>query len=150
MNWDAALNEEEGLLGIEGILRDCNGQVIGTIQAKRRLKLSAYNGEAYAMMMSSIFFKELCVTKFILEGDAMQVVNLLNTPQTNWNYGGLLIKDAKQLISTFVEWTVVHTKREGNTAAHLLAQNAFLISEDLYELEEDPLCVQHVVNNELL
>ncbi|XP_042970991.1 uncharacterized protein LOC122303306 [Carya illinoinensis] len=139
MNWDVATNNRKGIIGIGAIMRDNHGQVIGTIQAKRVLHVNAFSREAYAMMMSVFFCKEISVFTFILEGDAMQVVNLLNGKQLDSSYGGLIVEDAKGVLNQFTKWYTAHVKREGNRAAHHLAQNALNLCEDLFKLEEIPV-----------
>ncbi|KAG6696929.1 hypothetical protein I3842_09G174000 [Carya illinoinensis] len=109
MNWDAAISEAKGQVGIGGIIRNSDGQVMATIQAQRQLKLEAFSGEAYAMIMCVSFCRE---------------VGLLNEPQKDWSCGGLIIEEAKVLLFNFAEWQAVHTKRGGNKAAHGLAQEA--------------------------
>ncbi|KAG6696698.1 hypothetical protein I3842_09G161200 [Carya illinoinensis] len=112
--------------------------VMGTIQAKRQLKLEAFSGEAYAMMMCISFYKEVGVNQFILEDDALQ------------SYEGHIIEEAKVLLNNFAEWHAVHAKREGNKTAHVLAHNTLSLSEDVYDFEEIPFCVQHVVSSDML
>ncbi|XP_042952135.1 uncharacterized protein LOC122289224 [Carya illinoinensis] len=150
LNWDAALSDTRGRLGVGGILRNSDGQMVGTIQAQRHLRLDAFSGEAYAMMVCVNFCREMEVNRFILEGDALRVVKLLSGAQEDWSYGGLIIKEAKMLLNRFTEWHAVHTKREGNKAAHVLAKGALSLNEDVYDFEEVPLCVQHVVASDML
>ncbi|KAG6692602.1 hypothetical protein I3842_10G122900 [Carya illinoinensis] len=59
MNWDAAINQPMGLIGIGGLIRDSKGQVLGSLRAKRSLTISPFTAKAYAMMMTVL----LCSTR---------------------------------------------------------------------------------------
>ncbi|XP_042964588.1 uncharacterized protein LOC122298800 [Carya illinoinensis] len=149
LNWDAALNSAQGLVGIGAILRDNLERSIGTLQARRELNLNLFSGEAYALMMSVVFCKEIGVSNLVVEGDALQVIWLLNGSSLNCSCGGLIVEDAKRELNNFANWSAVHTKREGNKAAHALARNALTLSEDLLELELTPICIQQIVTSEM-
>ncbi|XP_041025266.1 uncharacterized protein LOC121265642 [Juglans microcarpa x Juglans regia] len=150
LNWDASINVVEGLVGVGAIPRDCTGQVIGTLRAKRNLKANSFNGETYAMMLGVLFCKEIGVTMFALEGDALSVVNIWKEPKSYWSYEGLLIKDARQVLDSFAVWTVNHTKREANKATRIVAKNALHLAEDLYDLEDIPNCIRQIVISDMM
>ncbi|XP_042988591.1 uncharacterized protein LOC122316117 [Carya illinoinensis] len=135
LNWDIAINTTWGLVGIGAILRDHMGRSIGTLQARRELNLNLFSGEAYALMM--------------VEGDAVQVIRLLSGSSLDCSYAGLIVEDAKRELNTFANWSAIHTRREGNKAAHTLARNALTLSDDLLELELTPVCIQQIVRSEL-
>lgn len=87
------------------------------------------------MLLAGIFCREMSVTKFTLEGNALQVVKNLKKPKSDWSQGGLLIEDARHVLNSLADWNVLNTKREVNMAAHKLAKDALNLTEDLY-LEE--------------
>lgn len=47
--------------------------------------MDAFIAEPYAMVMGANFCKEIGIAKFLIEGDALQVVNLLNGPTIDWS-----------------------------------------------------------------
>ncbi|XP_042983344.1 uncharacterized protein LOC122312724 [Carya illinoinensis] len=144
LNWNAAINQSLGLIGIGAILRDCNGQVLGTIRARRNLNVSPFTAEAYAMMMAVLFCKEAGFHSIIFEGDSLQVVERMQKIVIDWSQGGFIIKDTKQVLQEIVSWSFCHRKRDSNMAAHMLAKDALLTECDLYELEKIPSCIRHV------
>ncbi|XP_042974585.1 uncharacterized protein LOC122306215 [Carya illinoinensis] len=150
MNWDAALNQSRGLIGIGGLIRDSKGQVLGFLRAKRSLIVSPFVAEAYAMMMAVLFYKEAGFQTIIFEGDSLQVVERMHKSKGDWSQGGLIIEDTKKVLEDFVSWKFSHTKRDSNMAAHELAKNALLSDQDLYVLEEIPSCIRHVVQLKVL
>ncbi|XP_042978388.1 uncharacterized protein LOC122309093 [Carya illinoinensis] len=131
LNWDAAINQSLGLMGIGPILRNYNGQVLGTIRARRNINLSPFIAEAYAMMMDVLFYKEASFHSVIFEGDSLQVVERMQKTVIDWSQGGFIIKDTKQVLQEFVSWSFCHTKRDSNMAAHMLAKDALPIECDL-------------------
>ncbi|XP_042954641.1 uncharacterized protein LOC122291055 [Carya illinoinensis] len=145
LNWDAAINQPLNQVGIGDIIRDCSGQVLRKMRARRGLNLSPFTAEAYAMMMAVIFCKEAGFRSVLFEGDSLKVVEGMQKKAKDWSQGGLIIEDTKHMLQDFVRWKFCHTKRDSNMAAHLLAKNALLNDCDLYELEEIPPCIRRAV-----
>ncbi|XP_042988748.1 uncharacterized protein LOC122316282 [Carya illinoinensis] len=80
LNWDASINDSRGLIGIGAIIRDSYGRVLGTLRARRNMKLSPFAAEAYALMTTVLFSKEAGLSEVHLEGDSLQVVEKLKKP----------------------------------------------------------------------
>lgn len=81
----------------------------------------------------------------MLEGDALQVVKVLRENLLDRSEGDLFIIDAKSLLNSFAEWSVQHTNKDSNGAAHLLAKNVLHINVDLMLLEDVPDFVKDIV-----
>jgi hypothetical protein len=81
----------------------------------------------------------------ILEGDALEVVQALNSEDALSGRYGTIINDAKLLLQQVQNWKVGHVKRVANTAAHRLAKLAFSFSEERLWTEDFPLCVRETV-----
>ncbi|XP_042950075.1 uncharacterized protein LOC122282191 [Carya illinoinensis] len=150
VNWDSAINSREGKIGIGVLVRDHQGRVIGALHANNPLKGSPFDAEAYGVLLTAIFCRELGLKSIYLEGDAKQVVDLLKNHKLNWSLGGCLIGDARQLLNEYSLWSVSHVLREANSAAHYLAKDALLCSEDLYDIEVCPSCICTIVTKEML
>ncbi|KAF5468835.1 hypothetical protein F2P56_012951 [Juglans regia] len=149
VNWDAAVQAREGRIGIGVLIRDHQGLVIGALRANRLLRGSAFDVEAYRLLLASVFYKEIGVRQFCLEGDSKQVVDQLNQDSSNWSIGGCLISDAKTILNSAAVWSISHVYREANMAAHRLAKTAFECTEDVYDIEICPSCILHVVTKEM-
>ncbi|XP_042939340.1 uncharacterized protein LOC122274360 [Carya illinoinensis] len=145
LNWDASLNTIEGLVGVGAIIKDNCGRVMGTLKARREVTLSPYAAEAYALMLVVLFCKESGINEIMLEEDSLQVVKQLRDQEEDRRMGGLIIKDTVSILRSFVAWSVCHTKRDANVAAHVLAKNALLSEFDHYDLEDIPCCIKQVV-----
>lgn len=101
-------------------------------------------------MEAVIFCQDMGVKEFILEGDALQVVTNFSKDKKNWSQGGPLINDAKHLLNSFARWSINHRKRDANKAAHVVAQDALKLQEDLYDLEDIPNCIYPIVISYML
>ncbi|XP_042939466.1 uncharacterized protein LOC122274496 [Carya illinoinensis] len=110
LNWDAAINQPLNQVGIGAIIRDCSGQVLGTMLARRELNLSPFTAEAYVVMMAVIFCKEAGFQSVLFEGDSLKVVEGMQKTAKDWSQGGLIIEDTKQMLQDFVSWKFCHTK----------------------------------------
>ncbi|KAG6721291.1 hypothetical protein I3842_03G106200 [Carya illinoinensis] len=110
------------------IIRDHQGFVVGTLRAPRPLNGGAYEAEACGLFVAVTFCRELGLSQVILEGDSRQVVTQLLGQEVDGSMGG---------------W-------EANSAAHVLAKSAVLLSEDLYNIEECPECITSIVTSEML
>ncbi|XP_042962737.1 uncharacterized protein LOC122297016 [Carya illinoinensis] len=149
VNWDAALNSEAGTMGLGVLVRDYKGHVIGALRARRPLAGNALEAEAYGTVLAATFCRELGLKQLHLEGDSQLVINLLKGTERNWSLGGLLVEDAKLVLSSCGSWKVSHVRREGNQASHKLAKSALFLDDDVYDLEECPTCIQSTVMSEL-
>lgn len=75
--------------------------------------------------MGVLFAAEFCFSVslqhvFFLEGDALQVVNLVKSSECIWNRFGQLVKDIQLVLTLFSSWQIGHIKRECNRAAYIL------------------------------
>ncbi|XP_042958120.1 uncharacterized protein LOC122293670 [Carya illinoinensis] len=150
LNWDAAMDVSRGLVGMGAIIRDYNREVLATLRARRKLTLSPFNAEAHALMLAVLFSKEAGFLDLMLEADSLHVVEKLEKPVEDWSIGGLIVKDTRNVLKSFVSWSVCHTKRDANMVAHKLAKDALLSDYDQYDLEEIPICIKQLVATEAL
>lgn len=57
-------------------------------------------------MLAVLFSQDEGIKQLFIEGDALQVLKNVNKPATDWNQGGLLIEDARNMSNSFVLWSV--------------------------------------------
>ncbi|XP_035543096.1 uncharacterized protein LOC118346314 [Juglans regia] len=149
VNWDAAVQSRLGRIGIGVLIRDHQGLVIGALRANRPLRGSAFDAEAYGLVLACVFCKEIGIRQFCLEGDSKQVVDQVIQGCPNWSLGGCLISDAKAVLIPTADWSISHVYREANMAAHKLAQAALECTEDLYDIEICPPYILQMVTEEM-
>ncbi|KAF5462772.1 hypothetical protein F2P56_018753 [Juglans regia] len=150
LNWDATIAKEASKVAIGAVIRDQMGLVVGTLQAQKVLFVDSFMAEAYALMLAVIFCRDMGIQDIIMEGDALQVIHVLNKATTDWSQGGVLIANAKMILNTLHSWSGSHVKREGNKAAHILARNTPSLEEDLYVLEDYPACIHSIILSEMM
>jgi hypothetical protein len=88
---------------------------------------------------------------FILEGDALQIVKAITTYLSTLSRFGHFIERIKKVLMSLWSFSVVHMRREANTAVHALAKAVSAKVTDSIWLEEvthflyDIVCRQSVV-----
>ncbi|XP_042956302.1 uncharacterized protein LOC122292147 [Carya illinoinensis] len=150
LNWSARIDKATARVGIRAIIRDPSGQVIGTLQATRSLRTDQFTAESYALLIASSFYKESGISTVIVEGESQKEINILRYEVTDWSQGDLIIEEAKDVLSSCLSWSANLAKKEANNAACILAKNALLMCEDVYELEEISNCTLSTVLSEMM
>jgi ribonuclease HI len=124
VNYDGAVFSDSNAAGIGVIVRNHQGEVMGSLSQRIPFPHSVEALEASAARSAIQFAKDLGFTKIVLEGDSKTVVDafLLRDPCTT--IYGHIIEDIKQTAQSLQSVLFLHTKREGNVMAHLLAKRA--------------------------
>jgi hypothetical protein len=87
----------------------------------------------------------LGLKKVILEGDALEIVGVLNREGVSYERYGQVLNDAKFQLGQFQEFVVRHVGREINRAAHALANLAFSLGCNRVWREDFPACLFDLV-----
>lgn len=86
-----------------------------------------------------------------MQGDALQVIQLINYKATKWSEAGLVVQDAVSVLDSFASWSVGHINCDANSVAHILVKAALSLGEDLVELECIPLCINNLaISNDVI
>ncbi|XP_059450979.1 uncharacterized protein LOC132181760 [Corylus avellana] len=80
--------------------------------------------EALASLYAVRWCQELGRRAIILEGDAKQVVEAINSDVNNGSRFGHIVEDIRQTLKTFPRWRCAFANRNANAAAHGLAKGA--------------------------
>lgn len=148
IKWDAALDSKKRKLGFGLIERDSNGHVHATASYSVDAWVEPVVAEALAALRAAEFCQNRGLERIILEGDSLQVVHALNKPRSNWNMHGQIVGDIKVVLRSFYSWEICHTKRGGNTAAHLLAKSGVHSDTDRVWVDCVPEYLREVVYSE--
>ena len=124
INFDGATFVEENCSGLGVIVRDEAGLVIAAMATRVPQLLQAIEIEALAANIALEFAQEMGLTEVVTEGDSLLVMAALNSKNPILAPYGLMIQDSLSLSLAFSKLSYSHTKREGNTVAHNLAQLA--------------------------
>ncbi|XP_042983278.1 uncharacterized protein LOC122312683 [Carya illinoinensis] len=95
INWDAAIDHKNCRVGIGTIIRNWEGQVMGTMKMNRPLYPDPYLAESYAALQATLLGVNMGLRKIILEGDALKVVKEINGDNENWGQAGMIISEVK-------------------------------------------------------
>ena len=115
---------EEEKSGIEVVVRNDLGQVMGLLVEKKEMPSTVEVLEALAARRALIFMEELRLRHAIFEGDAEIVVKALLGDCLVQSSIGHIVKDCKSLMGLFQTCTFSHVRQQSNGVAHALAQRA--------------------------
>ena len=149
-NVDGVLFREPSSCGIEVVIRNDQGQIMGAMSKKLNLPLGAVEVEVKAFEEGLLLAGELGLKQVILEGDAQIVTNALLgkcLPPTSIQ---MIKTGARQWRQIVHDWKISYVRRTGNYAAHLMARNAKLISYCVVWVEETPPIIQCQVHRGVL
>lgn len=101
--------------------------------------------KALAAWHASELARRLDLRQVVLEGDTLEIVNILKLDGT-WlgNYDSV-IQDAKSILGSCQIWRVSHAYREGNGVAHNLAKLALSLGQNVLWTENFPDCIWDLV-----
>jgi hypothetical protein len=87
----------------------------------------------------------LGLRKIILEGDALEIVGVLNKEGVSYGKYGQVLNDTKFQLGRFQKYVVRHVGREINRAAHALAKLALSLGSNRLWREDFPSCLDALV-----
>jgi ribonuclease HI len=144
INWDASLDKIRRIVGMGMIARDGQGSVIAAATKVLFLEADPVVAEFLATTHALIFCHELGLQHVIIEGDAQQVVNAINSDRPcNTSYGHLIEDIRVSLGSSCFQYV----RRTANLAAHALAVEARTRVTDKMWFSIPP-CISDIVRKE--
>ena len=145
MNYDGAIFQEQGKVGIGVVIRNSEGGVMASLSQQIPLPTIVAQVEALAVCRVVEFARELGFIRVIIEGDSESIWKDLSNLSPSLALHGLLIRDAQELALSFLKISFSHVCRQGNVVAHCLARRAIL-SESLNFWMKDvpPVILQFV------
>ncbi|XP_030963981.1 uncharacterized protein LOC115985156 [Quercus lobata] len=126
INFDGAMFNESGEVGIGVVMRNSVGEVKAVLAEKIKKPPSVEVLELLAARRAALFSEDLGLDKVTFEGDSEQVMKALQWGGWDFTPGGHLIRDFLYIVNSFVSSSVSHVYRQGNSVAHALAQRARL------------------------
>ena len=147
INFDGAIFAGMNCSGLGIVVRDKEGLAITSMVARIPQQLQPTKIEALAAYKAIGFARELGLSQVVLEGDSSIVMSALNSSNPGLAPFGLLVQDTLNVAIGFSKLSYSHTKREGNSVAHNLAQLAANIPNCVIWMEDVPsdvICFYHV------
>uniref|UniRef100_A0A803P119 Uncharacterized protein n=1 Tax=Cannabis sativa TaxID=3483 RepID=A0A803P119_CANSA len=149
LNVDAALDSAAGVMGIGGIVRDSNGNVVAAISKSIRGCFQVKEIEAHAISLCLQWLHHSGYVIHFIETDAQLVSQSVNNYQVHHSRFHDLIYDVIYQMSFFPRVSLSHVCRSANNAAHGLARFALRLDSDMVWRADVPAPIQAVVVNEL-
>ncbi|XVF24760.1 hypothetical protein REPUB_Repub13aG0155000 [Reevesia pubescens] len=148
VNFDEAIKATEDIGGTGAIIRDEECLVLGSCSMCHYGILDPLVIEAMTVVKAISFAADMGFHNVIFEGDALKVINLLNSPMDDLSHIGNLIIDGRMKMKAFRAAEIKHIKRDANFDADLLAKYALVNKSNMYCMEECPSFIEELVNNE--
>ena len=126
MNYDGAIFQEQGKVGIGVVIRNLEGGVMASLSQQIPLPTIVAQVEALAVCRVVEFARELGFIRVIIEGDSESICKDLSNLSPSLALHGLLIRDAQELAHSFLKISFSHVCHQGNVVSHSLARRAIL------------------------
>jgi hypothetical protein len=149
VNWDASVNGQRKRMGLGVAVRDHEGVLRAALCATRDFITEPAVAEAVAAGKAVEVITWLGAEKVILEGDALEIVNVFSNEE-RWmgTYGGIM-HEAKQILNFYcTEWRVKHVQRCCNEVAHAIARMALHVNQECLRIDNFPSYIGDLVNAE--
>uniref|UniRef100_A0A2N9IT87 RNase H type-1 domain-containing protein n=1 Tax=Fagus sylvatica TaxID=28930 RepID=A0A2N9IT87_FAGSY len=138
VNMDGAVFADLGKVGVGVVIRNKRGEFLGVMCELLEVGLDATDAEALAALRAIEFAAEVCPFSMLFEGDCLQVIRALQSPEYDAARVGHIYSLARSKLSLFRDFSVSHVFREGNTVAHRLAKFARNVTGSQVWLEHVP------------
>ena len=151
LNCDGAFRSQDLSGGWGYVIRDSEGNVIGTGYGKLQKVLAPNHAELVACLQAVQRAVELGVQNIILATDAAEVVRALSTSAVDRSSASGLVWELKYLLHcNFLSQVVIHNPRSCNQVAHSLADcGARLGSGTVSVRDSIPVCTQTLLARDL-
>ncbi|XP_035551149.1 uncharacterized protein LOC118349712 [Juglans regia] len=147
-NFDGALNMEMQKMGMGIVVRDSKGEVIASLCGTKGSVTSPFIAELNALWRTMDFCSELGLQDVIIEGDAKELIDAINTETEDESWKGQLVEDMKQKWKNRKQWDLKFIYREGNVVAHHLAKLALQLDDEVCWIENVPKNVNCLVQRD--
>ena len=135
--------------GIGVMVRDEEGNVIAALSRKLDLPLGALEIEAKALEVGIQFAEEVELRKVVFESDLLLAINVVHGVEEAAASIQNIIHGVLRKVQGFETFDFLHTKRQGNVPAHLLAQYAQNVENMVKWLEDCPNQVARACANDV-
>ena len=138
LNFDAIVFSGLERTWIGAIIRNDKGEVMAAMSAVGPGVENSEEAELLACRRSLEFAVDAGFTSLIIEGDNVNIIQAISSSLPNHSILGYVVDDIRHLIHELYLAMPNQIRRGGNTVAHVLAQYARNLDEDLYWLEDPP------------
>ena len=148
MNWDATTSISQGRIGLGCIAQLSTGYFLATRSRTRMARVEPAVVEALAAAHAVAFAREMGFGQIIFEGDALNIVNDVNSEGPCTSMHGHFVKGIQAEMQAFEKVYFNYVRRDANNAAHRLAKLATAYVMDETWLEFVPPIVRDIARGE--
>ena len=138
LNFDVAVFFGLDRTRFEAVVRNDKGEVMATMSTKGPPVFCSEEVEFLAYRKAIEFAMDAGFSKFIVEGDNSSVMQAISSPNEDESLMGNVVGDIQQMLRGLHWVNVEFTRRGGNKVAHVLAQYAKNIIDDMHWKEDLP------------
>ncbi|KAF4364303.1 hypothetical protein G4B88_028423 [Cannabis sativa] len=138
LNTDAAISSHQNRTGGGALVRDHTGKIIAATAFNRIGQLHPQAAEGWALLEALKWCQDKGININHVEVDCKNLLTELQTSSENLTSFGNIINAIRRLLSSFPTVTLHHTRRQGNTAAHNLAQMSIGLDNTWSWNSQDP------------
>uniref|UniRef100_A0A2N9GKZ6 RNase H type-1 domain-containing protein n=1 Tax=Fagus sylvatica TaxID=28930 RepID=A0A2N9GKZ6_FAGSY len=138
VNMDGAVFANLRKVGVGVVIHNKRGEFLGAMCELLDFGLDVTDAEALAALRAIEFATEVCPFSMLFEGDCLQVIRALYSPEYDASRVGHKYSLARSKLSLFRDFFVAHVLREGNSVAHRLAKFARNVTGSQVWLEHVP------------
>ena len=138
LNFDAAIFSGLNRSRFGAIICNEKGEVMAAMAAKGPKVSCSMEAELLACRKAIEFAMDAGFSELVIEGDNSSVMTTISTMKIDQSLVGNVVGDIQHLIRNLLWVRMDCVRRGGNRVAHVLAQFARNISEDMYWMEDVP------------
>ncbi|XP_059441892.1 uncharacterized protein LOC132174217 [Corylus avellana] len=148
INWDASVDKRQNRMGVGVVVRDHDGRALVMFGTSKEYVQDPSMAEAIAAREAVLLAQRLELRHIILEGDSLEIVQLLQKEEGCWSIYGQAVNDTKKRLHSWQGWGIQHVRRSANGAAHQLAKLALGCDAAQEWRGSFPQCVLSIVSKE--
>ncbi|CAL8160745.1 unnamed protein product [Prunus armeniaca] len=151
LNVDAAFIPKTGVGGIGAVVRNDKGEVMEAMALPLANATSSKHAEIMALLFGMKFARDAGFSYILIDSDSQRVVNdVKKDEEESWALDGHLIDDIKRSMQQFEDVIISFSPRGGNQVAHFLARNALNCNTMVTWIEQVPLWLESIVNDDMV
>ena len=145
LNFDAAIFSSLNRSRFGAIIHNEEGEVMAAMATKGIEVSCSMEAELLAFRKAIEFAVDSGFSELVIEGDNSSVMTTISTIKTDQSLLGNMVGDIQHFIRNLLWVRIDCVRRGGNRVAHVLAQFARNISEDMYWMEDVPLIAREAL-----
>ncbi|OMO87392.1 hypothetical protein COLO4_20671 [Corchorus olitorius] len=132
INFDGSFQVSPVVGGFGAVARENDGQVLGAMAGPLLGVGDSFEAEALAAVKAMEWSRDMGFKDIVIEGDALTIIQKVNSLALDFSPIGPYIADLKLLCSFFNTCNFSHVKRDGNAVANCLAKFGSSLSADMF------------------